>query len=192
MACAGTVLCDLLSRSGGSSVMSEDDRRAFDEAMRDVRPLKHEPRVQPTARPAARAEMTRRARHALIDASRFGGLSESLGEEIAFRRDGVTERTFRRLREGAYSIEAEFDLHGLTAAQAQIALKAFMADSVARGLGCVRVVHGKGAGSGPEGPVLKNLVHHYLALWDQVLAYVTALPRHGGHGAIYVLLNRRR
>lgn len=169
--------------------MSDDDRRAFSEAMSGVRPLKHEQRAQPTSRPAATAKMSRSARRAMVDAS-CSALSESAGEEIAFRRESVSERVFQQLRSGRYSVEAEIDLHGFTAAQAEAALKAFIGESAARGLGCVRVVHGKGARSGPGGPVLKNLVQHALAIWDPVLAYVTAQARHGGHGAVYVLLKR--
>jgi DNA-nicking Smr family endonuclease len=36
--------------------------------------------------------------------------------------------------------------------------------------------------------VLKASVQQWLAQWDAVLAFVTAQRRHGGTGAIYVLL----
>jgi DNA-nicking Smr family endonuclease len=53
------------------------------------------------------------------------------------------------------------------------------------------VIHGKGARSGPDGPVLKAGVQRWLAQWDDVLGYVSAARRHGGSGAVYVLLQRR-
>jgi DNA-nicking Smr family endonuclease len=34
-------------------------------------------------------------------------------------------------------------------------------------------------------------VQHWLARWDLVLAFVSAQPRHGGNGAVYVLLRIR-
>ncbi len=171
--------------------MTDDDRDAFRKAMQGVRPLGRELRAERTQKPAARARMSRAARAALIEASWNGSMQDFNGEDIAFRRDGLTERAFRSLCEGRFSMEAELDLHGMSAMQAEVALKAFITESAARGLGCVRIIHGKGARSGPEGPVLKQLVQHHLPRWNPVLAFVTARPRHGGHGACYVLLDGR-
>ncbi len=84
----------------------------------------------------------------------------------------------------------EIDLHGLTALQAREALRQFLAEAVQRGLGCVRVVHGKGLRSGPRGPVLKHAVNTWLRKVDAVLAFVSAPRRDGGTGAVYVLLAR--
>ncbi|MFQ5981873.1 MAG: Smr/MutS family protein, partial [Woeseiaceae bacterium] len=66
--------------------------------------------------------------------------------------------------------------------------------SVNRGHRCVRVVHGKGLGSGERGPVLKRKVDKWLSEWDSVLAFVSARQVDGGTGACYVLLkkNKRR
>lgn len=113
-----------------------------------------------------------------------------IGEEIAFRRPGISDAVFRRLRRGGYAIEAEIDLHGLTALEAARALRSFVLDAVTEGLGCVRVVHGRGLGSGSRGPVLKAQVDHSLRLWEEVLAFVTTQSRHGGSGAVYVLLGK--
>jgi len=54
----------------------------------------------------------------------------------------------------------------------------------------VRIVHGKGLGSGRRGPVLKGRVNSLLRKWDEVLAFVSARQVDGGTGAIYVLLNK--
>jgi DNA-nicking Smr family endonuclease len=172
-------------------MISNDDRRAFTEAMRDVR------RLQPAehAAPARRRAQTRiRAKRAgrqapmtdLGDAMTFDG-----ADPVAFRRSGVSLQNFRRLRRGRLHIEAEIDLHGLTSAQAQSALDQFIREAVERDTTCVRIVHGKGYGSGPDGPVLKNLVRRRLAATDWVLAFVTADARHGGAGAVVALLKHR-
>jgi DNA-nicking Smr family endonuclease len=50
------------------------------------------------------------------------------------------------------------------------------------------VIHGKGRGSGPRGPVLKHVVNHWLRRMDDVAAFATARPVDGGTGAVYVLL----
>ena len=54
----------------------------------------------------------------------------------------------------------------------------------------VRIVHGKGRGSGQRGPVLKQKVNRWLRQWDTVLAFVSTRQVHGGTGALYVLLRQ--
>ena len=181
-----------------SNALNESrEKGAFTRAMRDVKPLQYEERVTHRRPRTAKAEMTRAAREDVLRESLHGSHDgpdalEQLGEEISYRRPGVPERTFRRLRRGRFSIEDETDLHGLTAAQARIMLRTFIVESADRGLGCVRVIHGKGLRSGPRGPVLRSHVQRWLAQWDEVLAYVSACARDGGSGAVYVLIRRRR
>ena len=68
----------------------------------------------------------------------------------------------------------------------------FLNDCLHRGLHCVRVIHGKGLRSGPGGPVLKLLVHHWLRKVENVSAFAAARPADGGSGAVYVLLTVRK
>jgi len=171
--------------------MTDDDRRAFREAMSGVRPLP--PRERVPSRPAPGAV----ARFARADAEQ--ALRESLlppgdpavldtGEELAFRRPWIREDVLRRLRRGEFALTAEADLHGLGRHAAHAALREFVAESVARGAACVRVIHGKGRGSGPSGPVLKHVVNHWLRRMEDVVAFASARPVDGGTGAVYVLL----
>lgn len=169
-----------------------DDEKVFADAMRDVKPLKVRDKVaHERLRPKAEARLSRAASREVLADSLNGTIDDSYGEEIAFHRPGVSQKTLRELRRGRYSIEEEIDLHGLNRAQAHAAMKEFIADARARRLGCVRVIHGKGSRSGPEGPVLKGAVQHWLAQWNDVLAVCSANRRHGGEGAVYVLLRRR-
>lgn len=171
---------------------SDDDRKAFEEATRGVRRLKGSDLARPAReRPKPKARQTRAARAAILEQSLHGPLAVDAGDEVAFRRDSVTDRTFRRLKRGEYAIEAEIDLHGMRLAEARPALKDFLGECAARQLGCVRVVHGKGTRSGPDGPILKPSVHHWLARYANVLAFVSTQARHGGSGAVYVLLRGR-
>ncbi|WP_428101776.1 Smr/MutS family protein [Candidatus Rariloculus sp.] len=173
-------------------MIDEDDRRAFADATRDVRPAKRSDRVPvQSPRRAARAIHSRAAVLETLRESLDGSWSDFSAADIAFRRPPISETAFRRLSRGRFSIEGELDLHGLTRPEAKAALKDFVVECAERGLGCVRIVHGKGTRSGPGGPVLKYLVHHWLARWDLVLAFTSAVPRHGGSGAVYVLLRRR-
>ncbi|HEX7080891.1 MAG TPA: Smr/MutS family protein [Gammaproteobacteria bacterium] len=169
-----------------------DERSAFRQAMLGVTPLKRQNRVAPARkRPAATARLSRAARAAVLRDSLNGALVEQADGEIEFRRHGVRAETLRLLRRGRFAVADEIDLHGLTRSEAEEALKSFIAASVSLGHGCVRVVHGKGSRSGPGGPVLKHAVHEWLARCDDVLAFASAAHRHGGTGAVCVLLRRR-
>ena len=94
----------------------------------------------------------------------------------------------KKLSRGTYSIQAEIDLHGMTADETSKYLKSFIAASVKDNLTCVKVIHGKGLGSGPGGPILKKHVSHLFWMCDQVLSFTSALQVDCGTGAVYVLL----
>jgi DNA-nicking Smr family endonuclease len=92
------------------------------------------------------------------------------------------------VRRGRWTVQAELDLHGMTTEESRDALADFLLEARARGLRCVRVIHGKGLTSPNKEPVLKGKVRKWLAHWDDVLAYCEA-PRHaGGGGAVLILL----
>ncbi len=175
----------------------DDDKELFVEAMRGVKPLQFERRATTSRRPPPRARNSKRARKELLAESLHGPAEpstdgiEQLGVGVAFRREAVPKRVFRLLRGGRIEIEDEIDLHGLSAHAAKRALRDFVIDAAKQQLGCIRIVHGKGLRSGPTGPVLKHSVQHWLSQWDEVLAFVSAQPRDGGSGALYVLLKRR-
>ena len=104
-------------------------------------------------------------------------------------RAGIDGRTQRRLFRGDVPIDRRLDLHGYTAARAEIRLQRFIEDASYEGCRCVLVITGKGAG------VLKGHVPGWLKkspLSGLVLALAEARPADGGGGAFYVLLRRRR
>ncbi|HYP35195.1 MAG TPA: Smr/MutS family protein [Stellaceae bacterium] len=107
---------------------------------------------------------------------------------------GVDRASAERLKRGLYPIEACLDLHGRTQAEAHHALAAFVHSSSEAGRRCVLVITGRGLG--PSGPgVLKSAVPRWLeevGLRRRILAIAPAQPRHGGAGALYLLLRRRR
>ena len=114
------------------------------------------------------------------------------GEELLYRRAGVGPQLFRQLRRGQFRLEAECDLHGLTQVQAERVLREFLAEALLYGWRVVRIVHGKGHGSGQRGPVLKRLVNETLQRVGAVLAFASAREVDGGVGATLVLLAERR
>ncbi len=172
----------------------EDEGALFRRAMQGVQPLKQAQRVQPvrrSVRPLARFARAERAAVLLDSVGSGTDLHEvQPGDELLFRRAGVPDTVLRRLRRGVYRVEAEIDLHGLTAGEATAQLGAFLRDARARGQRCIRVIHGKGLRSGTRGPVLKNTVNALLRRADPVLAFASARPAAGGTGATLVLLGR--
>ncbi|HEX4051716.1 MAG TPA: Smr/MutS family protein [Steroidobacteraceae bacterium] len=180
----------------------EDDAALFRDAMRDVRPIKPSGQApQPQRRVRNRARIVRAERAAALreSAQRTATVEHSAGsdlyelqpgDELAFRRGGVSELVLRRLRRGQYRIDAELDLHGCTLAQALPRLQQFLREAHAGALTCVRIIHGKGLRSGQRGPVLKNAVNTQLRGAEGVLAFASARPPGGGTGATLVLLAR--
>jgi len=159
--------------------------------------------VKPLGRAHAKSSIPRsprRPRAAFRRADEARVLEESLrldpaeldvesGEELRFRREGVPESVVRRLRQGLYAVRDEIDLHGLTQDEARQALAAFLAEATLQRRRCVRVIHGKGRGSGQRGPVLKSAVNRWLRRHGDVRAFCSARRNDGGTGAVYVLLD---
>jgi DNA-nicking Smr family endonuclease len=107
---------------------------------------------------------------------------------------GIDRASAERLKRGLQKIEARLDLHGMTQADAHRALSAFIAGSRDAGRRCVLVITGRGLGQRGPG-VLKSSVPRWLEepeLRRQILAIAQAQPHHGGAGASYLLLRRRR
>lgn len=170
----------------------DEDARAFRDATRDVRPLAFAPRVAARRKARPRAVFRRRAEREVLRESVLlspADLDVESGDELSFRRPGIQDALMRRLRRGHYRVESELDLHGLTLPEAKEQIRAFVARSIARQARCVRIIHGKGLGSGPRGPVLKHAVNVILRRFDAVLAFCSARQVDGGTGAIYVLLS---
>ncbi len=174
----------------------DDEARTFREAMRDVRRLKRASVKYPAApKPTPRARFTRADQREVLRESLLPPSDESMletGDELNYRRPHVPESVLVRLRRGHFAVDAEIDLHGMTGAEAKAALREFIAAAVHRRMSCVRVIHGKGRRSGPRGPVLKNVVNHWLQRAEDILAFGSARSIDGGSGAVYVLLRKNR
>ncbi len=115
--------------------------------------------------------------------------------ELAYgRAPGLDRRSAQKLTRGQMRIDATLDLHGMTQAQAAQELTGFLADAQDRGRRCVLVITGKG-GIGDDSGVLRNMVPRWLNAPPnraRVLGFDIAQLKHGGHGALYVLLRRVR
>jgi len=174
--------------------LSEEDDDLFRREMSGAKPLRSGERVPaPKIKPKPKARFSRadeeRALQETLEAD-IDTMEAGNAESMRFHRQSVGRRTMRKLARGKYAVQAEIDLHGMTIAEAKPRLADFIDYSVKQKLTCVRVVHGKGLGSGHRGPVLRNKVNHWLRKWDTVLAFVSARQVDGGTGAVYVLLQQ--
>lgn len=93
---------------------------------------------------------------------------------------------------GRYEAEAALDLHRMTVAIARGELFRFIDDCQQLGLRTVMLIHGKGETPTERGQcsILKGCTDHWLRELEAVQAFHSALPRHGGTGAVYVLLRK--
>lgn len=99
----------------------------------------------------------------------------------------------KELHAGTFSVLAQLDLHGASREEAHRMLEEFIRHSLQRGLGCVKIIHGRGQHSQGGQSVLKENVQKWLLsrrIGQYVLAFTSARLADGGAGAIYILLCR--
>lgn len=181
--------------------MDDNEADEFHKAMSDVTPLKREARVSRSgAAPKASDEALALRRQAAQEDSRVdpNTLSDREIEPLDpwyvlnFKRPGIQNGVFRKFKQGRYEPEARLDLHRMTVAVARRELFDFLEEAHTLGLRCVLVIHGKGESKveRERSGVLKGYVNSWLADLPQVQAYHSAQQRHGGTGAVYVLLSK--
>lgn len=116
---------------------------------------------------------------------------------------GLDARSAERLKRGQLPIEARLDLHGMTQEDAHAALDHFIGAAYAGGKRAVLIITGKGLKprepaypwDHSTGGVLKAMTPRWLNEAPnraRILAITEAQPRHGGSGALYVLIRRHR
>ena len=113
----------------------------------------------------------------------------------------LEKRLRQRLSRGAQPIDSVIDLHGKRQDEAHEALRRFVLGAHQMGYSVILVVTGKGAsgtddhGIFEERGVLRRTVPHWLRMPDMrpfVIGFEPAAPHHGGSGALYVRIRRKR
>ncbi|MEM7188503.1 MAG: Smr/MutS family protein [Pseudomonadota bacterium] len=114
---------------------------------------------------------------------------------------GLDRRTADRLRKGARDPDAKVDLHGMSAERAHRACLMFLSDALSRGCRMVLVITGKGKQAddrdfmSPRRGVLRESLPGWLRaspMGRSIVGIYQAHQRHGGEGAFYVYLKKRR
>ena len=186
------------TRAGEDMRISDDDLEYFSREMADVEPLKRVDRVLPKPH----FERTPGQRYRRDAAQRASSRDENFlttafvelvhpQAVLSFMRPGIQHGVFRKLRQGAYPIDAVLDLHQLTVEEARQQVFRFIRDCVAQDVRSALISHGKG-GRHPDRPAA--LLKSYVAMWlpqlPEVMAFHSAQGFHGGTGAVYLLLRK--
>lgn len=129
-------------------------------------------------------------------------LQDNIEFEMEYTREyilgqikGLDAKIFRKLKSGHYSVQAHLDLHGMNALQAKSAVQEFIKHNYLQGKRCVLLIPGRGRNSPRGQGVLRQEVSTWLTqapLKRIILAFCTAQPKHGGSGAIYLLLRQAK
>lgn len=112
----------------------------------------------------------------------------AIGDATSYLRTGLSRTVLRDLRRGRWAIQNHIDLHGLNRHEAHEEVSRFVAESLAEGKRCIRIVHGRGYGSPGREGILRHLVKGWLMRSKNVLAFCHAPSYDGGEGALWVLL----
>ncbi|MGV3740382.1 MAG: Smr/MutS family protein [Gammaproteobacteria bacterium] len=179
------------------SSLSPEDLALFHSEMQHVTPLKSKKPKIPNERLMTPPLPTRSKQPEPLQEENYTGWdlsdyyanpvqSESL---LIYHQPGIGKQQLHALKTGNLTYQAKLDLHGLKPDAAKERLCQFLRQKIQQQQRWVLIIHGKGGRFG-EAPILKNLVNLWLRQIPIVLAFHSAHPKHGGPGAIYVLLKK--
>jgi len=186
----------------------KDDRDAddlFREAMSDVVPLTQKRIAPEAARPegarpepaAAQQERRDAAEGKLGAAAAVDPNYFTLGEvelvhprdTLTWKKDGVQNEVFKKLKAGRYQLDGTLDLHRHTVREARQALFDFLELARRKGWRTLLISHGRGERSATPARI-KSFVAHWLTQVPDIIAYHSAARHEGGTGAVYVMLRK--
>jgi DNA-nicking Smr family endonuclease len=171
--------------------LNPDEAKLWARVVESVRPLAPRPDIPAAAEPAPAAAATKptpkAARTVPVHApARAPGPGATL--------DGSWDR---RLGRGLVQPDASLDLHGHNLATAYDLLDRRLDLAIREGARLLLLVTGKPPG--PERPVKRGAIRAAIGDWlaasrhaGAIAAVRNAHPRHGGLGALYIVLRRRR
>jgi DNA-nicking Smr family endonuclease len=172
---------------------SAEDVAAFLAAVDGATPLRKRDRVSiEPPRPSPRPRQRELDEAAVIGEMLHAPLAIDdwldLGGADSFLRSGLPRTLLRDLRRGRWSIQDHVDLHGMNRHEAHEQVALFIAESLAAGKRCLRIVHGRGHGSPGREAILRQWSRSGSAAARRCWHFCHAPPSDGGDGALWVLL----
>ena len=177
--------------------MQDDDFSLFQAELRGVKPLKYD--RADTGKPKADRKQFNTLRQAATISqgeTKVDGLSDqfvidvSAEDALYWAANGMQEGQMRKLKLGQIPFDGSLDLHGMSVEKARDTLWEFLAEATKLEIRCVRVTHGKAVRMDGRKPMIKSHVNTWLRQHPQVLGFTSCLAKHGGTGAVYVMLKR--
>ncbi|OGO93799.1 MAG: hypothetical protein A3F41_06865 [Coxiella sp. RIFCSPHIGHO2_12_FULL_44_14] len=173
--------------------ISPEETALFREVVKTIPPLpkdKHPSSPKHRSPPISTPSHSTHPCHPPLATSLYPEDAEILGAEdsLHFARSGLQQRVLRQLQRGQIHPEAHLDLHQQTTTNAVQCLTQFIETCITQRKRWVVIIHGKGHFSKTGKPVLKNFLNQWLRTRPEILAFHSAKPKHGGTGALYVLL----
>ncbi|GAM56014.1 hypothetical protein JCM19232_3102 [Vibrio ishigakensis] len=172
-----------------------DEDFSFQELMGDVKPLQQDTALHKKTHQVDQNHLERRQAAVSLEEE----LPEYLtldnapmlkpDDIIEYKKSGVQDGVFKKLRLGKYPIQAKLDLHRKSLTQARDEVVHFLKQSLRMEARTLLLVHGKGHNSNPPA-LMKSYVAFWLKQIDEVLCAHSAQPFHGGSGAVYVMLKK--
>jgi len=178
--------------------MSDEDFDLFRKAVADVSPIHqvgkvvHTDKRKPVSTPG---QVYRRlaAQKRAVDGNFLPSDYVELVDPqsiVSFKREGLQNGVFDKLQLGRYPIMAALDLHLMSIEVAREAVYSFIKNCMRRDERTVLITHGKGVRQKEVQGILKSCVARWLPMMDEVMAFHSAQPFHGGTGAVYVMLRK--
>ncbi|VAW45655.1 Uncharacterized protein conserved in bacteria [hydrothermal vent metagenome] len=185
--------------------MIEEDKSLFLSEMNDVSPLKTQNKtdkyqqevLKKQAQATVKSVKKRQRTHAESEEVASNVILSHVApvhshESIMYHQKGIRLQDFSKLKKGAFTNQAQLDLHGYTSEEAHSAITQFIAHAYQEKLRYVRIVHGKGYNAEAQFPILKNLVNQTLRTLTTILAFCSAPEKDGGAGAVNILIKKAR
>jgi DNA-nicking Smr family endonuclease len=171
--------------------LDEQERALWAKVIATVRPLRPQPVREPAPIPQIPPPLVPpRARPTAAAPTPVTKL-RSVGETL----DGSWDR---RLARGLAAPEMTVDLHGHNLARAYDLVDLALSDAITSGVRLLLLITGKPPAS-PDRPVARGAIRAAVGDWlaasrhaDRIAAVRNAHPRHGGSGALYIVLRRPR
>jgi DNA-nicking Smr family endonuclease len=107
----------------------------------------------------------------------------------------IDKRTFERLKKGRLPFDDTFDFHGVGFHEAHYKLVKLIEQWQDNGKRCILIITGKGSRTPKDQKTIRDAFPDWLndpLLRNKILAYTKAQPKHGGSGAFYLLLRRKK
>lgn len=176
--------------------MQDNEFNLFREQMMDVKPIRQDATVFQSKHEVTEAQLARQKAAQADDDDPEDSLSMefielvSPSETISYKKEGVQEGVYKKLRLGKYPSDATLNLQQMRATDARKQLLTFFKDCQRLRLRVITINHGMGLHSKPHPALLKSYINGWLRRLDSVLCFHTATKPLGGYGATSVLLKK--